>query len=163
MRSLPVVLLALVAGHSSAFGQSREVPGIGWHATGKQGAVCAGGAEAVAAGLATLKAGGNAIDGAVATIFAMTVTESDRTCFGGEVPFVIYDAKRNVVEVVCGLGTAPKLATREYFSKKKDGIPGKGLEPAAIPALVDGCLTALDRYGTITFAEAIKPTLGGIL
>jgi gamma-glutamyltranspeptidase / glutathione hydrolase len=159
MRTVLVVFVALLTCNSLALGQSKEVPGIGWHATGKQGAVSAGGAEAVAAGLATLKAGGNAIDGAVATIFAMTVTESDRTCFGGEVPFVIYDAKRNVVEVVCGLGTAPRLATREYFANKKGGIPGSGLMPAAIPALVDGCLTALDRYGTITFADAIKPTL----
>jgi gamma-glutamyltranspeptidase / glutathione hydrolase len=159
MRTLLILFFALIPCSSQALGQAKAVPGIGWHASGKHGAVSAGGAEAVAAGLATLKDGGNAVDGAVATIFALTVTDGERTCFGGEVPIVIYDAKRNVVEVVCGLGTAPKLATREYFANKKDGIPGKGVEPAAIPALVDGCLTALDRYGTITFADAVKPTL----
>jgi gamma-glutamyltranspeptidase/glutathione hydrolase len=131
---------------------------LGWQASGKNGAVCAGGSEAVAAGLETLKKGGNAADAAVATILALTVTDSTRVCFGGEVPIMVYDAKRNVVEMICGLGTAPKLATREYFEKRK-GIPPKGIESAAIPALLDGCLTTLDRFGTITFAQAVEPTL----
>ena len=161
MRKLVVGLLALLICCAPALGQGKKAKptDIGWEATGKQGAVSAGGAEAVAAGLARLKAGGNAVDSAVATIFALTVTDSERVCFGGEVPIMVYDAKRNVVELVCGLGTAPKLATREYFEKRKGGIPAKGVESAAVPGLVDGCLTALDRYGTITFADAVAPTL----
>ena len=119
MRTLLVVLLAIATCSSPALGQTKkpkqkEIPGIGWEASGKQGAVSAGGAESVAAGLATLKAGGNAVDSAVATIFALTVTDSERVCFGGEVPIMVYDAKRNVVELLCGLGTAPKLATRDH-------------------------------------------------
>ncbi len=132
---------------------------IGWQATGKSGAVSGGGSEAVAAGLTILQQGGNAADGAVATILALTVTDSERVCFGGEVPIMVYDAKRNVVEVICGLGTAPRLATREHFEKKRGGIPAKGFESAAVPGLLDGCVTALDRCGTITFAEAAAPTL----
>jgi gamma-glutamyltranspeptidase/glutathione hydrolase len=134
-------------------------PDIGFQAVGKNGAVCAGGSEAVAAGITTLKNGGNAVDGAVATIIALTVTDSERVCFGGEVPIMIYDAKRNVTELICGLGTAPKLATRDHFEKKRGAIPGKGIESAAIPGLLDGCITALDRFGTITFAQATQPTL----
>lgn len=128
-----------------------------WKATGKNGAVAAGGAEAVEAGLTLLKQGGNAIDGAVATLLALSVTDGTLFCFGGEVPIMVYDAKRNVVEVLCGLGSAPKLATREHFAK--DGIPGKGIEPAAVPGQLDACITALDRCGTKTFAEAVAPTL----
>jgi gamma-glutamyltranspeptidase/glutathione hydrolase len=136
-------------------GQAQD---IGYHATGKQGAVSAGGKEAVAAGLAALQKGGNAVDGAATTIFALSVTDSTSFCFGGEVPIMIYDAKRNVTEVLCGLGTAPKLATQDYFAKL-GGIPGKGVSPAAVPGMVDGVLTALERYGTITFTEAVSPTL----
>jgi gamma-glutamyltranspeptidase/glutathione hydrolase len=132
---------------------------IGWQASGKQGAVAAGGKEAVAAGIAILQKGGNAVDASVATIFALSVTDSERFCFGGEVPIMVYDAKRNVVEVLCGLGTAPKLATQEYFAKR-GGIPAKGsAASAAVPGLLDGCITALDRYGTITFADAAEPAL----
>src|SRR5262245_54992645 len=83
---------------------AEEPAAADWNAAGKQGAVTAGGKEAVAAGLGILKAGGNAADGAVATIFALSVTDSSSFCFGGEVPIIVYDAKRNVVEVLCGLG-----------------------------------------------------------
>src|SRR5439155_24764947 len=99
-----------------------------------------------------------AIDAAVATILALTVTDSNAFCFGGEVPIVVYDARRGVVEVLSGMGTAPQQATREHFAKA-GSVPGKGIEPAAVPAQLDACLTALDRYGTITFAEAVQPTL----
>src|SRR5208282_559041 len=87
-----------------------------------------------------------------------SVTDSDEFCFGGEVPIIIYDARRQVVEVLCGLGTAPRLATREYFAQKGN-IPAKGIEAAAVPGLLDGCLTALDRHGSRTFAEVAAPTL----
>jgi gamma-glutamyltranspeptidase/glutathione hydrolase len=131
----------------------------GWDASGKQGVVVAGGAEAVEAGITILKSGGNAADGAAATILALSVTDANQFCFGGEVPILIYDARRRVVEVVAGQGAAPRLATREYF-QKKGGIPGSGIEPAAVPAALDACLTLLDRYGTKTFAEAVTPALG---
>jgi gamma-glutamyltranspeptidase/glutathione hydrolase len=129
-----------------------------WKASGTHGAVCAGGQGAVDAGLTLLRQGGNAVDGAVATILALSVTDSTAFCFGGEVPILIYDAKRRTVEVLCGLGTAPRLATREHFAGK-GGIPGKGVEAAAVPGALDACLTALDRFGTKTFAEAAAPAL----
>ena len=62
------------------------------------------------------------------------------------------------IEVVAGQGAAPALATREFFAAR-GGIPAKGLEPAAVPAVLDACLTALDRRGTRTFAEAAAPML----
>src|SRR5437773_965304 len=83
-----------------------------WKGSGTKGAVAAGGQEAVDAGMTILKGGGNAADAAVATILALSVTDSTAFCIGGEVPILVYDAKRDVVEVVCGLGTAPRLATR---------------------------------------------------
>src|SRR5215207_5104475 len=86
-----------------------------WKASGTHGAVAAGGQGAVDAGIATLKAGGNAADAAAATILALSITDSSSFCFGGEVPILVYDARRGVVEVLVGLGAAPKLATREHF------------------------------------------------
>ncbi len=130
----------------------------GSHGTGNQGAVSAGGAEAVAAGIEILKRGGNAADAAAATILALSVTDSGGFCFGGEVPILVYDAKRRVVEVLAGQGTAPRLATREYFAQR-GGISGKGLEPAAVPAAFDACITLLDRHGTLRLADVAQPAL----
>jgi gamma-glutamyltranspeptidase / glutathione hydrolase len=129
-----------------------------WQASGKHGAIAAGRAEAVDAGMALFKSGGNAADAAVATILALTVTDSGLFCFGGEVPIMVYDARRKVVEVIAGQGAAPRLATRDHFVAK-GGIAGKGLEAAAVPAVLDACLTVLDRYGTKTFEQVAAPTL----
>jgi len=118
----------------------------------------AGGSAAVEAGVEVLKAGGNAADAAVATILALSVTDATSFCFGGEVPIMVYDARRGVVEVLAGQGTAPRLATLEAF-RERGGIPAKGIEAAAVPAALDACLTALGRFGTRTFAEVVAPTL----
>jgi gamma-glutamyltranspeptidase/glutathione hydrolase len=129
-----------------------------WKAAGKNGAVATGAQASVDAGLTLLKDGGNAADAAAATILALTFTESAIVCYGGEVPILVYDAKRDVVEVIAGMGTAPKLATREYYAKK-GGIPPKGPDAAAIPATVLAVLTLLERFGTKTFAEVSGPHL----
>lgn len=147
--------LFLLLTASLALGQPQD---SSWQGAGRNGAVAAGGQGAVDAGIEVLKNGGNAIDGAAATILALSVTDSRSFCFGGEVPIIVYDARRKVVEVVGGMGTAPRLATREFFAGR-GGIPNKGVEPAAVPAVLDACLTALDRYGTRTFAQVVEPTL----
>jgi gamma-glutamyltranspeptidase/glutathione hydrolase len=153
-----VGLLCLLAAVPAAAQDPKAEGPANWRASGQHGAVAAGGQGAVDAGMTLLRKGGNAVDAAVATILALSVTDSTSFCFGGEVPILVYDARRGVVEVLCGQGTAPRLATREYFAKK-GGIPAKGVEPAAVPAAFDACLTALDRYGTVTFAEAVAPAL----
>lgn len=127
--------------------------------TGRQGAVAAGGAEAVAIGIEVLRQGGNAADAAAATILALSVTDGTQFCFGGEVPILVYDAGRKVVEVISGMGVAPRLATREHFAKSGTTIPGSGIESAATPATLGACLTLLERYGALTFADAVAPTL----
>jgi gamma-glutamyltranspeptidase / glutathione hydrolase len=131
----------------------------GSHGSGSKGAVAAGGQGAVDAGLSILRAGGNAADAAVGAILALSVTDSSAFCFGGEAPILVYDARRKVVESYCGLGTAPRLATREFFAKRGATIPAKGVLSAAVPGALDACLTVLDRHGTKTFAEVVAPAL----
>jgi gamma-glutamyltranspeptidase/glutathione hydrolase len=148
----------LFAAIFAVLGSPQHEPRGRWHAEGRKGAVSAGGEGAVDAGMEVLKAGGNAVDAAVATILALAVTDSILFCFGGEVPILVYDAKRKVVEVLSGIGAAPALATLEHF-QKRGGIPESGIEAAAVPAMLDACITALDRYGTRTFAEVASPSL----
>jgi gamma-glutamyltranspeptidase / glutathione hydrolase len=128
-----------------------------WQAEGTHGAVAAGGRDAVAAGLEILKKGGNAADSAAATIFALSVTDSRSFCFGGEVPILIYDARTKAITVIAGQGAAPRLATLDHF-QGGGAIPSRGIEAAAVPAALDACLTLLDRFGTMTFAQVIAPT-----
>ena len=110
-----------------------------WKASGSQAAVATGGAESADAALAVLQGGGNAVDAAVAAMLVLSVTDAKNFCFGGEVPILVYDAQRNVVEVICGQGTAPRLATVEYFKEHHEGlIPGSSHPAtAAVPSAVD--------------------------
>jgi gamma-glutamyltranspeptidase / glutathione hydrolase len=145
---------------TGAQGQVKDVPSAratDWQAVGTQGAVAAGGRDAVAAGLAILKEGGNAADAGAATILALSITDSRAFCFGGEVPILVYDAKHQGVTVIAGQGAAPRLATVEHF-RGPGGIPAKGIEAAAVPAALDACLTLLDRFGTMTFTQVVAPT-----
>lgn len=131
-----------------------------WNARGSQGAVAAGRHVSVAAGIEILTRGGNAIDAAVATLLTQTIVESRSVCFGGEVPIIVYDAQRGVVEVLSGMGAAPQLATRDWYRQNKDGkIPRDDPAGAAIPALFHTCMTALERYGTLRFVDVAQPML----
>ncbi|HYV36329.1 MAG TPA: gamma-glutamyltransferase [Gemmataceae bacterium] len=136
--------------------QAKQKQAANWHAEGKTAAVCVGGTEARDASLAMLKSGGNAADAAVVATLIISVTDSV-VCFGGEVPIMYYDGKTQAIEVYSGQGAAPRLATQAHFSQK--GIPSKGIEPAAIPGLLDALCTLLARRGSKTFAECAAPTL----
>ena len=58
---------------------------IGWNAVSKTGAVAAGAAAAVAAGIEILENGGNAGDAAAGTILALNVTDHVACSIGGEI------------------------------------------------------------------------------
>ncbi len=132
---------------------------ITWQATGKGGAVAAGQAGSVAAGISILEKGGNAADAAAATILALAVTDYGLFAIGGEVPILVFDAKTQQVKSISGIGGAPRNpdAIRWFY---ENGIPSKGsMKAAPTPSAVDAVVTLLRVYGTISFTEAVAPTL----
>lgn len=132
---------------------------ISWQASGQAGAVAAGGSGAVAAGIHLLEQGGNAADAAAATLFALTVTDYGWCAIGGEIPLIIYDASRQEVKVLCGMGRAPldQSAIDWYYA---NGIPDEGSYRAMpTPGTVHLCLTVLELYGTRSLAEVVAPAL----
>jgi gamma-glutamyltranspeptidase/glutathione hydrolase len=132
---------------------------ITWHASGKGGAVAAGGKEAVAAGLSILKQGGNAADAAAATLLALSVTDFGYFAIGSEIPLIIYDARKKEVKVLCGLGGAPldPKAMDWYYQNR---IPGKGgMKAAPVPGALSLCAAVVKLYGTMSFEQVVSPTL----
>ena len=132
---------------------------IGWEASGRGGAVAAGGSRAVAAGIEILEHEGNAADAAAATLLALAVTDYGAFAIGGEIPFMIYDATREEVKVLCGLGRSqldPKAI--EWFYENT--IPDTGdYKAMPTPGAVDLCVTAVKLYGTKRFEDVVAPTL----
>ena len=132
---------------------------MGWNAVSKTGAVAAGGARSVAAGIDILERGGNAADSAAATILALQVTDHGACCIGGEVPVLIYDAHSKQVKSISGMGRAPRSQDAiDWYMK--NGIPGDAdIKMAPVPSVVDLCTTLLQQYGTISFEEAVAATI----
>lgn len=136
-------------------GQAASVRG---EVRGQHGVVAAGRTFTVDAGARLMAAGGNAIDGGVAAIFAAAVTEISHFGLGGEAPIIIYSAHDQRVIVINGQGPAPKAANPQMFAGKA-AIPGNGPLGATLPAAVDSAAIALAKYGTKSLADVLQPAI----
>ncbi len=114
---------------------------------------------AAAAGYRILEEGGNAVDAGVASGIAVNVTTPENTNFAGVAPIIIYLAEEDRVVTISGLGRWPKKASIDYFLKHCDGDLPQGILRAVVPAAPDAWLTALERYGTMTFEQVITPSI----
>ena len=135
----------------------------------------AGNSYEVEAGFRILQQGGNAVDAGVASVLAAAVTEQDHFGLGGEMPLIIKMAGKPPV-IVSGVGTAPAKATLEFFNTRKPQtweaapsaagkpvpmppIPAQGILAATVPGVFDGLMLALQRYGTMSFAQVAQPAM----
>ena len=142
--TLPIVLAVCPETGEAQRNRGQRAPSTS-SAIGTNGAASTGSQVAADAAIEILKKGGNAADGAAAALLVQTVIESRSFCFGGEVPILVYDAKRDLVEVVAGQGVAPMLATEEWYRKNRDSvIRGRGdVATAAVPAVLGAVVTLL--------------------
>jgi gamma-glutamyltranspeptidase/glutathione hydrolase len=116
-------------------------------------AIAAGHYLAATAGFAILEAGGNAIDAGCAAGIALGVLQSDLVDVAGVAPIMIYLADRKEVVTIAGLGAWPKALDPELFMREHGGKIPKGVIRTVVPAAPDAWITALWRYGTMSFGE----------
>ena len=116
-------------------------------------AISAGHYLAATAGFAILEAGGNAIDAGCAAGIALGVLQSDLVDVAGVAPIMIYHAESQEIVTIEGLGTWPKTLDPELFMREHGGKIPKGVIRTVVPAAPDAWITALRRYGTMSFGE----------
>ena len=127
---------------------------------GTRGAVAANSNLSVNAGADVLKAGGNAIDAAVAASFVEGLVNPQMHTIGGECPMLVRLAGESRVIAVNGNMAAPARATPEAFrARGLADIPDSGILAAGVPAAFGALVTALRRWGTLPFAEVIAPAI----
>src|SRR6202140_5385561 len=116
-------------------------------------AIAAGHYLASTAGFDILQAGGNAIDAGVAAGIALGVLQSDLVNCAGVAPIMIYLADKQEVVTIAGLGTWPRALDPELFMREHGGKIPLGVLRTVVPAAPDAWITALRRYGTMSFGE----------
>ncbi len=119
--------------------------------TAKSGMVASAHALASQAGVEILKAGGNAVDAAVAAAFAIGVVEPNASGLGGEGMMVIHLAASKTTVAIDYRSMAPKGATFD------GSIPSTGHAAVAVPGTVAGLVLAQQKYGKLKLSTVIAP------
>ena len=128
---------------------------------GSQYAVSSMKAEATAAAVRILEAGGNAFDAVVAGQAVLSLVDFASNGIGGDAQILLYEARNGQVAAINGEGTAPALATIEWYEKNSGAkLPDSdGLLAASTPGVVDAWYVLLDRWGTMTFEQVLRPAI----
>jgi gamma-glutamyltranspeptidase/glutathione hydrolase len=138
--------------------QNRYLP-----AYGKAGMVVSPEQLAGEIGLEILKQGGNAVDAAVATGFALAVTLPRAGNIGGGGFMLIHLAETNEQIFIDYRETAPAAATPEMFLKEDGSVDQAKAyfshQAAGVPGTVAGLIHAQERYGKLTLKQVIQPAI----
>jgi len=114
---------------------------------------------AAEAGFKILEAGGNAVDAGVAGGIALGVVQPEFVNVAGVAPIIIYYAAENRIFTIAGLGPWPKALDPHYFMKNHGGKIPQGIMRTVVPAAPDAWITALERFGTMSFGEVAQSAI----
>ncbi len=110
------------------------------------------------AGLNMLKEGGNAIDAAVATAFALNVVEPNMSGIGGGGSMLIWDQLNKEADYV-DFYTAKRAETYKNINYDEIDDEEFNLLSVGIPGTVDGLLQNLDKHGTMSLEQVMAPAI----
>jgi gamma-glutamyltranspeptidase/glutathione hydrolase len=130
---------------------------------GKDGMVVTSHFLATESALEVLKNGGNAIDAAVTAAFSLAVTQPRSGNIGGGGFMLISSEKNDAVVAIDYREKAPSAATVDMFLNKEGEADSNRSRyshlAAGVPGTVAGLTLALEKYGTISLAEAMAPAI----
>ena len=129
----------------------------------ENGMVVSAEVHASAAGVEVMRAGGNAVDGAVATGFALAVTFPVAGNVGGG-GFMVIRFPDGTATTVDYRETGPAAATRDMYVDDSTGairpdLSRRGWLASGVPGAVAGLLHAHEKYGRLPLAEVMAPAI----
>jgi gamma-glutamyltranspeptidase len=124
--------------------------------TGKQGMVVTVSPAASDIGLAILERGGNAVDSAIATAFALAVTFPEAGNIGGGGFMMVWPGEGKKPVCIDYRETAPAAAGRDTFARETDLHSHKTV---GVPGTVRGLALAHRKFGKLPWRELVAPAI----
>ena len=107
-----------------------------------------------------LKAGGSAVDAAIAANAALGLMEPTGCGIGGDLFAIVWDAEAEKLFGLNASGRAPQLMTLEYFREHGlDAIPDFGPLTVSVPGAVDGWFNLHARFGRLPMSQILAPAI----
>ena len=126
----------------------------------QHGMACTSQPLATQVALDILKAGGNAIDAAIAANALLGLVEPTGNGVGGDLFAIVWDAETKQLYGLNASGRSPRSLTIDYFKEKGyDKIPAYGPLPVSVPGCVDGWFELHKRFGTMNMDQILKPAI----
>jgi len=132
-------------------------PDLGKRAVGSNGMVSSAHPLASEAGLTVLREGGNAIDAAVATAFAIGVVEPEMSGVGGSGAMLAWIARDRRAEYLDFYAAQPIASFRAANAVGRDSTTP--MRVVGVPGNVAGLLLAHERFGRLTRAQVMAPAI----
>lgn len=126
-----------------------------------KGMVCTSQPLAAQAGLEILKAGGNAVDAAVATAAAMTVLEPTSNGLGSDAFALVWLEEKKKLLGLNASGCAPRSLTAAMVREMGYAVmPVRGWIPVMVPGAPSAWAELTEKYGNLTLEENLAPAIG---
>lgn len=110
--------------------------------------------------LDVLKAGGSAVDAAIAANAALGLMEPTGNGIGGDLFAIVWDPKTAKLHGYNGSGRAPRALSLKWFQDNGyTSIPSHGPLPVTVPGAVDGWFALHGRFGTLPIKDLLAPTI----
>lgn len=126
----------------------------------QNGMACTSQPIATQVALDILKAGGTAVDAAIAANAVLGLTEPTGNGIGGDIFAIVWDVKTKKLYGLNGSGRSPYELTLKYF--KENGytkIPAFGPLSVSVPGCVDGWFELHKKFGKLTMSQILAPAV----
>ncbi|MGO1540688.1 MAG: gamma-glutamyltransferase [Luteimonas sp.] len=110
--------------------------------------------------LDVMKAGGSAVDAAIAANAALGLMEPTGNGIGGDLFAIVWDPRTQELHGYNGSGRSPQALARGEFGRRGlESIPSHGPLPVTVPGAVDGWFALHGRFGRLPMAEVLAPAI----
>jgi len=126
----------------------------------QHGMACTSQPLATQVALDIMKAGGNAVDAAIAANAMLGLVEPTGNGIGGDLFAIVWDVHTGKLHGLNASGRSPRSLSLEYFKENGyEKIPAYGPLPVSVPGCVDGWFELHGKFGSLPMEELLEPAI----